>query len=709
MSYVIERGPDADGSYTQVATTLAGATSISVTGLVDDVIVWFRVIAVNGSGTRSAPSTPASVVPGGAAPAASVTETAERSAPLTVRAGEFEATIPPGTVDHPTAVTVTPLAPVDGVLPAVDVHIHGAWNPAAGGVKVKMPFPFAADTSPVVFHDDDGEMIIATGSSVDVAGSGTNRSVEVTATSLSPFFTGPVICTNGGLQLLDLGCIDRIGTASYRSRIAIQDAINAHIAGDQTARPCGDPLGNSAAVGAPHGALRCNGLGSNGQFRFRNTSADGAAVAPVVVDVVATDGDGPAPVSNDQKVPWMLERLAQASGTSSIYPGATLQIDKPSDPNETVLVTETNQDKSLVAGFLLVLNGAVSNALMDRGNVTEALTAQLQGCTALTDTVKALDCFRAILLENTDSILQAAALKWGRGDWLQLASTAKNFLKWVVVGEVVATFIRSFDTDRSTTYLINSAPTQRPATDQRSSWIARNPDNGRAVLVDGTRIRPIVDGGAFLCLAASRWVWDIPTLSALRTATSEPAACSTSAEGDWDVHRDDPNVGRNVLLRNTDGAAWLINDRGERQNVPDGGTYKCLAYTNPVIWNVPQSRIEEWPVGTPATCADNPLGLTARVVNTPLQSFLLSWTATAGATRYEVELTGVNSSGTTCRVVTQSFTTAPGSYPAGFTIPKPSDICWLLVTSRSTTARIRAGYGDTWGPWSGPVTFIPSA
>ena len=47
-----------------------------------------------------------------------------------------------------------------------------------------------------------------------------------------------------------------------------------------------------------------------------------------------------------------------------------------------------------------------------------------------------------------------------------------------------------------------------------------------------------------------------------------------------------------------------MNTAGQLQTIPDGGTYLCLATTNPVIWNVSQQSIDAWTPrsGTPATC-----------------------------------------------------------------------------------------------------------
>lgn len=142
-----------------------------------------------------------------------------------------------------------------------------------------------------------------------------------------------------------------------------------------------------------------------------------------------------------------------------------------------------------------------------------------------------------------------------------------------------------------------------------NDYIARNPQTGRAVLVKDGQRYAIPDGGTFNCLANSRVVWDIPNLKALvQEPPTSVAGCVTSDQGDWTYTptAQGGNTGTNIILRDSadPGHNWLINSAGEIQTIEDGGTYLCLAAVNPVIWNVPDDRIDGWtPVGTkPAQC-----------------------------------------------------------------------------------------------------------
>jgi DNA uptake protein ComE-like DNA-binding protein len=151
------------------------------------------------------------------------------------------------------------------------------------------------------------------------------------------------------------------------------------------------------------------------------------------------------------------------------------------------------------------------------------------------------------------------------------------------------------------------------------SYIARNPSTHRAVLVKpGGVVLDIKDGGTFNCLAATWFVWDNEDVPALNKPLSGDATCGDAGPRHWDMRpvAEGGNIPDDVILRlrpedaQNGTGSWLINNRSEIQTIPDGGTYLCLAYANPVIWNVPLGDrvpfvgINEWrPVGTaPASC-----------------------------------------------------------------------------------------------------------
>ena len=146
-----------------------------------------------------------------------------------------------------------------------------------------------------------------------------------------------------------------------------------------------------------------------------------------------------------------------------------------------------------------------------------------------------------------------------------------------------------------------------PPTDQAGAeYIARDPGTGRSVLVANGGVKNIANGGTFLCLAKTRLVWNIANLKALAEATTGNAGCDNTGRVEWDIRPGTPpdggNVGRNVLLRDTDGKPWFINQAGEAQAVVDllGGVRTCLESRHPIIWNADPTKIADWtPVGVP--------------------------------------------------------------------------------------------------------------
>jgi hypothetical protein len=157
--------------------------------------------------------------------------------------------------------------------------------------------------------------------------------------------------------------------------------------------------------------------------------------------------------------------------------------------------------------------------------------------------------------------------------------------------------------------------------DGTGNFIARtSTGDGFLVYPTGTAYR-IKDGGDFLCYARRLAVVDYVQYFTVGSnaylnlgpdvavESSDAPDCSIVPFRIWDYEPPPQgNTPYNVILRGqfdgTKHPSWLINNRGEIQTIPDGNTYICLAATNPVIWDVPFSEIQEWrPVGTePASC-----------------------------------------------------------------------------------------------------------
>lgn len=156
------------------------------------------------------------------------------------------------------------------------------------------------------------------------------------------------------------------------------------------------------------------------------------------------------------------------------------------------------------------------------------------------------------------------------------------------------------------TGLLGYEPPAHPKT--VGDYIARNPRTGRSLLVTGNTVN-VIPSGLFNCLAKTRVVWDVPNLRAFtRAADGVQLNCFPSSNPVWTYTptADGGNTGTGIILRDAGGHAWLINGAGEIQTIESGATYLCLARSNPVLWDVPGSKIGDWrPVGSsPATCGN---------------------------------------------------------------------------------------------------------
>jgi hypothetical protein len=141
-------------------------------------------------------------------------------------------------------------------------------------------------------------------------------------------------------------------------------------------------------------------------------------------------------------------------------------------------------------------------------------------------------------------------------------------------------------------------------------YIARDPSTGRSLLVSGGTARIIGSGELFNCLAASRIVWDIGehVTFLFQTGVWDVQLSCFDAGPRWQYASTGSggNVPDGVIVRDgaTPGHNWLVNTGGALAPIRNGGTYLCLARTNPVVWNAPDASINSWqpPVAADATC-----------------------------------------------------------------------------------------------------------
>ena len=557
--------------------------------------------------TAPPPVTPNPTTP----PSGPVQQWVDAGAAATVTtAGGYGITIPAGVVQQRSLVSVTPLPAQDGVLPTADFHIDGPWS---GVVSVSLPTPAdMAGKEPMVLHDTAAGLRVTSGQHINGGSASGVPTVTVEATSLSQFTATGVPCPAADQPLLlalVVGCSDHNGEPLEDVwKATAEKKWQQALALEQADEACGPASGNVAEVGAIIKAkMSCSlaASGSDGQFRFTNTSSESFFGWELPVAIRRSDSGAPIDaVTDTSDVAWAIRSLPDHTGSGRLlYPGASVTLTKANSPQESDITWQVDRDATIEAVLIqfafaqLGENGHSIAAL--KSELGDKMAACLKKAT-LRDTIA---CSFEIAGEAAKVLLDTV-----------VGATVKNLLLGIDIVGALGAVADGLDAQCVNTHLINSTPTDPPNIRGGTSWIARNPDNSRAVLVDGATVRPITNGGTFNCLATTRVVWDIPTLRALRTATPQPAVCDNSGRTAWDVRpAPDGNVGTGIILRDTSTtphANYLINSAGKLQTIPNGDTYLCLAAADPVIWNVPKDKINAWtPVGAgPAGCGSPPPG-----------------------------------------------------------------------------------------------------
>jgi hypothetical protein len=346
----------------------------------------------------------------------------------------------------------------------------------------------------------------------------------------------------------------------------------------------------------------------------------------------------------------VLNAFDRLAGYQKLFPGESVELTKqPSfltssvHADVDVIGTETWASIETLVGQLIDSLGADGEAL---ANVYNSLTT-LEGC-ASSSGESGVGCVKKILEEAIGLALQhaPASSKTAR----ILGSVQKVF--WAVsageiLGSATSAFIAALKSPLAGTNAYFTDVPTRPTLDGKGrvaldaclshdsyqwsinmscqdaayassqpatagsdgSYIARNPDNAKAVLVKGNgTVWNIDSGSVFDCLSATMVVWDNKDEPALSVRQSGTATCADAGPTQWVVKPADKggNVPNNAILREyykdagaNPQATWLINRAGAIQSIPDGGVYLCLAYANPVIWDVRYSDVQAWtPVGT---------------------------------------------------------------------------------------------------------------
>ena len=554
----------------------------------------------------------------------------------------YAITIPAGALQERSLVTVTPLAPQAGVIPRADFHIDGAWS---GQVTVSLPWqPADADLRPVALHEAEDGLRISAGDAVNT-GEVVNGvpTASTRLSSLSPVSMAGWSCEGMSAQ----------AKAAVPMCADVTDVNVAHWFNVDRARSAGwripsDPVTlcgadedpAARAVGSKPKHIGCTTGPDSGQagFQFRNMSKDDLLLWRV--GAVYKYQVGANAVASSVQVPedphWLIQSISNATKGSYLVPGASLTVRKNRQSPTTRLHLEGDLQATAVwyqlPDMASVLDDQLAAWLPGHSVVLQALQENCSGNQQTLKTVVA-NCIRDNLRSALDAVIDGIGTEPPTGKiarFKNAASIGSALLRTMDAATYAASLeaaaAPNWPGPNSAIDLRAYIPVDPPTARGGSDFIARDPATQRSVRVLNGQPYTIPDADTFNCLALTRVVWDLPALASLDISPSQETACDNAARPVWTYTPTaaDGNTGTNVILRNFNDNAWLISSAGEIQTIPDGGTYECLAAANPVIWNVPQSRITAWsPVSAgPAICGSSPpTGVPGEVQRVSTDSF----------------------------------------------------------------------------------------
>ncbi len=555
----------------------------------------------------SQPDPSLTVPPGGTTPGE---QWVEAGAPATVTApGGYSISIPAGVVQQRSLVTVTPQPPAEGTIPTVDVHIHGSWS---GQVQVGVPLPAGATGAwPILVHDAADGTRISSGQAVSVSTVEGVRVVTASVSSLSQFQSwDQAICQSMSAEdrAASYLCANNQDRPFQKWFEAQGYASGARLGKDGGARehPCHYSGGTAESVGTIPFGVSCSVTmeGLLGRFAFTNNFHGNVLgwSSGAVYGLSSRGGEVTRTTELPADIPWLLRPIADATSGSVLVPGSTVQYDKPLNSAETSLVVNADLAATGLYQGMQLLAGQLGEKALAAGASDPAMVLKFGSCAsaALDDTVAG--CFTDAVkqLLGSDAVIPVL----GAGSSYLL----KKILFWADIGSYAESLaFAAAAWQPKPEVLLSNVQVIDPPTDRGGNdYIARDPGTGRSVRFVNGKVYDIANGATFNCLATTRVIWDTPQLRALRQDPIGTSTCDNEGRSVWSYTptASGGNTGTDVVLRNEAGNAWLINSRGEIQTIPDGGTYICLAATNPVIWNTPADKIDSWrPVGSaPAEC-----------------------------------------------------------------------------------------------------------
>jgi hypothetical protein len=591
------------GPWTEVLTQVATQSdreSVTVPFPAGQGPAWFAVSADDAYGHRGTRSLPIGLaskwVPSGVAAA--------------VAADGFELAVPSTAVMGTGArISVVSHRTGSSAVRSAALHIAGDWT---GKVKVTAPWAAGTGNTPVLLHYTDDTVLISSGSGLATSGTPGNGTISTEVSTLSEFTSLTEECDKYGAgEAAPYFCGDK-DTVDFRQwwNQRAEDRANA-LRGNLLTTPCGAATG-ARAIGYLPVAMTCT----------MSSSADGSALvtltndsdskygllASALVYRYTLNGDPTLATAGRQAppgTPALLSDLAGEYATRSIPPGASLTFRK----------TKSNDEARVDLGADVLLSGIWFGieevTLLFPDSASEEVLVGVYGtrlatCLALPSSSK--EDIALCLLEAMGGFVGFATAKLEEQEQLKKLDPKREsaLAKLKVAGRLLklvdlVLFVNRVGSIFSQTqtgaalYVKNGPSVDVPTGRGGSDYIARSPGSGRAVHVSNGQVRWIQDGGTFNCLAASRVVWDLGALRDLDKVPVGNATCS-SAGSNWTFtpSASGGNTGTSVILRESNGTSWLVNKWGDIQWIPDGGTYLCLAYANPVLWSTPRDKALAW-------------------------------------------------------------------------------------------------------------------
>lgn len=566
---------------------------------------------------------------------------------------DYALIVPPRVVAGPTGAWASIKPRFDSPLPRASLHIHGVWTGEVGS-----RFPDLTDPTggkPGLIHDTaDGTPALSWGASVAREKRGTvvapMRSLsDATAIDLSPLCsTSPVVAQQGrddgsllcsGDSPRDTGLHPLLAQrGTYAGRYVTQHPVPGPCGNNGTAISSGGLPVTMACFTSVSGSSATWTIGnySGVQYASGFLTAFGSVVRRVPLGnhafqtgSVTVDGSLYGLVGKE-----VATKLVRNSNL--MLPGTTIGISKtrgsgPSTFRHDLSLSEW-ADHWTLFNLLQVLDAGLEVAGIQAIRGIDLIDC-LDQIGANVDARNVTDCFVAVA-DGVLGDLEAEATRKGESTKARrlanLRSMAKVISRSLALPDLGASFIVQAvaAAKGSDNLTLEFLPPARPVgsasgglADDGTVIVRTTGREGFLVNLSTRVARPITTGGDFLCYAQSRFVIDLRTKFSdgqgneflqLDPLVAISKVAAPSCQGGLPVWTYTPpplgNTPVNVILRGADDggvtSSWLINSRGEIQTIPDGGTYECLTFANPVIWNVPFDKIQAWPkVGTvPASC-----------------------------------------------------------------------------------------------------------